>query len=161
MKEVFQGRVVDLKTSIFHVETMNAGVNCRQLPIGLYALIIGVLFYCFFRSTEYAYFLKLIGYGFCFNSFLPSPLDTICNSLPTFIPVFALSLITGSFIAQGHSNNIIPVTPGWFPDIVFLENTQNSFLQERFDYFDFLQIGLDSLAAYAVLIKKTADEAIS
>lgn len=161
MKEVFQGNVVDLKTSYFHVATMDAGVNCRQLPVGLYALSMGVLFYCFFRSAEHAYFLKLIGYGFCFNNFLPSPLDATYKSLPAFMPVFALSLIRANFNAQGNSTNTIPVTSGWFPVIFFPENTRSSFLQRRFDYFDFLSIGLGSLAAYAVLFKTTAGEAIS
>jgi hypothetical protein len=176
MKEVFQINNVELQTPLFHKWKMEERVNTRQLFIGFFILVLGVLFYYFFRSAEYTYFLKFLGNKNNLKDFLPPLFVTLGNSLPTFIHVFAFSLMTAGLVdsqkksylivclswfvidvffelGQCFANNIIPIIPGWFSDIIFLENTKDFFLHGKFDFIDLLSIALGSIAAYTLLIK--------
>ena len=160
---------------------MEEGVNILQLLIGLNVLVIGALFYYFFRSAEHTYFLKFLGINPHLKYFLPPVFVALGNSLPTFTHVLAFTLMTASFIAsqkkgyaivcliwfaidilfelgQGLDNMMIQIIPDWFSDFLFLENTRNYFLHGRFDYFDLLSIALGSLAAYFILIKTCEDK---
>jgi len=184
MKEVLQSNFVNVKAPLINEKQMEKVVNTRQLCIGLCALISGALFYYFFRSPEHTYFLKFIGNGFTRNDVLPPLPTTIFDCLPTIIHVFAFSILTASFITpqkrgyfivcfswfvidilfelgQGFADNIIPSIPGWFSNIIFLENTRSYFLHGRLDYFDLLSIGLGSLVAYIVLMKTAVGEVMS
>jgi hypothetical protein len=44
------------------------------------------------------------------------------------------------------------LVPDWFAEILFLENTENYFLQGTFDFFDMAAIAFGSIAAYFVLL---------
>ena len=181
MREVFQINNVDIKAPLFHGKKMEEGVNTRQLFIGLNVLVLGVLFYYFFRSAEHTYFLKFLGINPHLKYFLPPVFVTLGNSLPTFTHVIAFTLMTAGFIAsqkkgyaivcltwfaidilfelgQGLDNMMIQIIPDWFSDFLFLENARNYFLHGRFDYFDLLSIALGSLAAYFLLIITSKDE---
>ena len=160
---------------VFHRKQIVGGINTRQLFIGLYVLIFGVLFYYFFRSAEHTYFLKFFGNNPSLKSFLPPLFVSLGNSLPTFIHVLAFTLMTASIvvkrkrgyagvcftwftidalfeIGQGFDKIIIQIIPDWFSDILFLENTRNYFLYGRFDNLDFLSIVIGSLFSYFILI---------
>lgn len=185
MKEVCQVSSIGKKTLFFPISKMVEGINTRQLFVGLNVLILGALFYYFFRSSEHTYFLKLLGKNPQLKDILPPLLGKLGNSLPTFIHVFAFILMTAGVIGsnkkgyliitltwfaidvlfelgQGFGYLIIPIIPDWFSDILFLENARDYFLHGRFDYLDLLAIAVGSLVAYIVLIKTkiTGREAI-
>ena len=175
MKEVFQTNSVDLKAPPFHGKQMEEGVNTRQLFIGLNVLILGALFYYFFRSAEHTYFLKFLRINPHLKYFLPPMFVTLGNSLPTFTHVFAFTLMTAGLITnrekgytivcltwflidvlfelgQGLDNIIIQFIPDWFSNFLFLENTRSYFLHGQLDYLDIVSIAFGSLAAYIILI---------
>lgn len=176
MKEVFQTNNVDIKAPMSNGKQMVEGVNIQQLIIGFCVLLLGVLFYYLFRSAEHTYFLKFLGNNHHLKDFLHPLFAIIGNSLPTFIHVFAFTLMTASIvtkqksgyvtvclawfsvdvlfeIGQGLDEMIIQIIPDWFSNFLFLENTRSYFLKGRFDYFDLLSIALGSLIAYNVLLK--------
>ncbi|MFC1844112.1 hypothetical protein ACFLZ5_04920 [Thermodesulfobacteriota bacterium] len=175
MKEVFPVRSVDLKA------LKEGDVNARQLLIGLFVLIIGVLFYYLFRSAEHTYFLKFLSNNPYCKNFLSPGYILIGNSLPTFIHVVAFTLMTAGIIArqkrgyviaclfwfavdflfevgQGLDTIIIQIIPDWFSGFAFLENSKSYFLQGRFDSLDLFSIALGSLTAYIILIKTREDK---
>ena len=160
---------------------MNQGVNVRQVFIGFNVLILGALFYYFFRSAEHTYLLKFFGNTLQQKHILPPLFVTLGNSLPTFVHVIAFTLLTAGFVtnrkeryaivclswfvidvlfelAQGLDNFMIQFIPDWFSGVLFLENTRNYFLYGRFDYFDLLSIALGSLVAYILLVLTSKKE---
>ena len=181
MREGLKINSVDVKTPLFQSTKLKHGVNTRQLSIGFSILVLGALFYFFFRSAEHTYFLRFFGLNPYSITYLPSILIAIGNSLPTFIHVLAFSLITAGFVAtqkrgyafvclawfvidllfefaQAFGEVIILVVPDWFSNVLFLENTRNYFLHGRFDYLDLLSIALGSVAAYMFLIKTKGEQ---
>ena len=175
MREGFQINSVDVKNSLFKFAQLKHGVNTRQLYIGFSILVLGTLFYFFFRSAEHTYFLRFFGLNPYRIEYLPKILVSIGNSLPTFIHVFAFSLLSAGLIAtqkrgyalvclawfiidvlfeiaQVYGKVIIPAIPEWFSNFLFLENTKNYFLHGRFDYLDLFSISFGSLAAYFFLV---------
>jgi len=157
---------------------VKATINKLHLFVGFSFLFLGILYYYLFRPAEHTYFIQL----FSINPHLkktPSLLFfTLGQSLPTFIHVFAFSLLTAGLIAnrkkeywgiclfwfgvnvlfelgQKFHSNFIQFIPDWFSDIVFLENTKSYFLQGRFDYLDIFSIALGAFVAYVFLITTT------
>jgi hypothetical protein len=178
MREVFQISSLRIKTQQPQSRRMRAGVNIGQLLIGLSVLLFGMLFYYFSRSAEHTYFLKILSVNPQTHKFLSPVFVTLANSLPTFIHVFAFSLMMAAFVAsqkggyaivclawfiidvffelgQGFGDIIIPIIPGWFSNYLFLENAGDYFLHGRFDYLDLLSIALGALSAYMLLIITT------
>ena len=154
---------------------MEEGVNTRQLFIGLCILLLGGIFYYLFRSAEHTYFLKFLGNTPYLKDFQSPLILKLGNSLPTFIHVFAFTLMTAGFVAskkrdyiiiclfwfvidvffelaQGLGNIIILIIPDWFSNFLFLENTRSYFLHGQLDYLDIVSIALGSLVAYIILI---------
>ena len=154
---------------------MEAAINIRQIMIGVTALGLGILFYCFYRSPDHTYFLRFLGGNQHTQQLTPPVFAAFANSLPTFIHAFAFSLITAGLVArrqkgylavclawfaidvffeigQGVSGIIVPLIPDWFSGFVFLENMKDYFLHGHFDYLDILSIALGSAAAYSILI---------
>jgi len=175
MREGFQINSVNVKTPLFKSTQLKHGVNTSQLCIGFSILLVGTLFYFFFRSAEHTYFLRFFGLNVYRIEYLPKTLVSIENSLPTFIHVFAFSLLSAGLIAtrkrgcalvclawfiidvlfelaQAYGKVIIPAIPEWFSNFLFLENTKNYFLHRRFDYLDLFSIALGSLAACFFLV---------
>ena len=154
---------------------MQEKVNTRQLYIGFNILVLGAIFYYFFRPAEHTYFLKFFGSNPFLKDF-PSPFWALLgNCLPTFIHVFAFIMMTSALVAnrergyltvtlawfaidvlfeigQGFGSSVIQIIPDWFSDYFLLENIRSYFLKGRFDYLDLLSIALGSLAAYILLI---------
>lgn len=155
---------------------MREEVNKLQLFIGINILFLGVLFYYFFRGTEHTYFLKFLGTNHYYRDFGPGFLARVANSLPTFIHVFAFSLMTGSLatsqkrgyafvclfwftvnvlfeLGQKFDSWIVQFIPDWFSEIFILDTIKKYFLNGHFDYFDLLSIALGALGAYVFLLK--------
>jgi general stress protein CsbA len=155
---------------------MPEGFNTRQFFLGLNILILGGLYYFFFRTAEHTYFLKLFENTPQLKHNLPPLLVALENSLPTFIHVCAFTLMTAGLFAgeekgyvivslfwftidvlfelgQAFNNMMIQVIPEWFSDFFLLENIKNYFLHGRFDYLDLLSIAVGSVVAYMLLIK--------
>lgn len=164
---------------------MSEGINTRQFFLGLNILLLGALYYFFFRTAEHTYFLKFFENTPQLKHILPPLLVALGNSLPAFIHVFAFTLMTAGLIAsrekgyavvclfwftidvlfelgQGFNTMMIQVIPDWFSDFLFLENIKNYFLHGRFDSLDLLAIAVGSVVAYMLLIKTkiTGREAI-
>jgi general stress protein CsbA len=164
---------------------MPEGMNIRQFFVGLNILILGVLYYFFFRTAEHTYFLKFFENTPQLKHLLPPLLVALGNSLPTFIHVFAFTLMTAGLFAskekgyaivcffwftidtlfelgQGFNNMLNQVIPAWFSDFFLLEKIKNYFLHGRFDYLDLFSIAVGSVLAYMLLIKTkiTRSEAI-
>jgi len=176
MREGLQISNVDVRTPDFQdKERVKYGVNSRQLFIGFSILILGALFYFFFRSVKHTYFLKFLATSSHSNILLSPVLTILVNSLPTFVHVFAFILMTASIFArqkrdyvvvclawftidvlfelgQSLGNKIVTIIPDWFSGFMFLENTRDYFLHGRFDYLDLLSIALGSVVAYILLI---------
>jgi len=176
VREVFQIGSIAIKTPRSQRTRERSEINFLQLLIGFSLLVLGILFYCFFRSAEHTYFLKILAINLKGYTFLSPILATLANCLPTFIHVFAFILMTASLIAsqkrgyiivclawfavdfifelgQGFGNMIILFIPAWFSNFLFLENTRDYFLLGHFDYLDLLSIALGSVTAYMILIK--------
>lgn len=175
MKGVSQISRVAIRTPNSQGKTPGAGGNMRQLLTGLSVLLLGALFYYFFREAEHTYFLNFLAAKPHTHTFLSPVLVRLGNSLPTFIHVLAFSLMTAGLVArrkkgyaivclawfavdalfelaQGFGDTMIPIIPGWFSNVLFLENTRDYFLHGRFDYLDLVSIALGSAAAYILLI---------
>ena len=155
---------------------MKEAINKLHLLVGFTLLLLGILCYYFFRISEHTYFLQFLNIAPHLTISSSHLLKNISNSLPTFIHVFAFSLLTAGLIAsskkgyaaacllwfgfnvlfeigQKFDRWVIQIIPDWFSSIAFLENTESYFLKGRFDYLDLLSIALGSLAAYTLLIK--------
>ena len=153
---------------------MNETVNKLQLFTGLSILVMGFLFYYFFRNAESTYFIQFFRLTQPIKE-TPHLLQRFGYSLPTFIHVFAFSLLTAGImenskkgyaticllwfginvffeLGQKFDRWVIQFIPDWFSDIVLLENTKNYFLNGCFDYLDLLSITLGALLAYIFLI---------
>ena len=164
---------------------MPEGINIRQFFVGLNILIVGVLYYFFFRTAEHTYFLKFFENTPQLKHLLPPLLVALGNSLPTFIHVFAFTLMTAGLFAskekgyiivcffwftvdtlfelgQGYNNVMNQVIPACFSDFFLLEKSKNYFLHGRFDYLDLFSIAVGSVLAYMLLVKTkiTRSEAI-
>ena len=159
---------------------MNGAINRLQLFVGFNVLFLGVLFYYFFRASEHTYFIQFFELTPPLQE-TPFLFQKLGYSLPTFIHVFAFSLITAGLIAnrksgyattclfwlginvlfefgQKYDSWVVQFVPRWFSDIAFLQNTQIYFLKGRFDYFDLFSITLGALVAYLVLLKTSQGE---
>jgi len=175
VKESFQARSVALKNSLFLRETKEGEVNVLQVLTGLSVLILGVLFYYLFRSADQTYFFKFFSDSPNLKDSLSPGYILIGNSLPTFIHVIAFTVMTAGIITrqkrgyvnvclfwfavdclfevgQGLDTKIVEIIPGWFSDIIFLENIKSYFLQGSFDYLDIFSIALGSFVSYVFLI---------
>ena len=160
---------------------MREEVNKLQLFIGINILFLGVLFYYFFRGAEHTYFLKFLGTNQYYKEISSGLFFRIGSSFPTFIHVFAFSLMTASLVAS-HKRGYVAVClfwftvnvifelgqkfdswaiqfiPDWFSGVFILDTTKNYFLHGHFDYLDLLSITLGALAAFIFLLKTKKGE---
>lgn len=181
MREVFQNSSIAINTPRSQKRTVRTGVNFPQLLIGFSGLVLGILFYYFFRSAEHTYFLKILAINPQGHKFLSPILVALANSLPTFIHVFAFILMTASLIAgqkrgyiavclawfavdfifelgQGFGDMLISFIPDWFSNFLFFENTKDYLQHGRFDYLDLISIAIGALTAYLFLIRTTLEK---
>jgi hypothetical protein len=156
-------------------------VNKLQLFIGINILFLGVSFYYFFRGAEHTYFLKFLGTNQYYKEIGSGLFFRIGNTLPTFIHVFAFSLMTASLVTrqkrgyaavclfwfavnvmfelgQKFDSWVVQFIPDRFSDILILESIKKYFLIGRFDYLDLLSIAIGALAAFILLTKTNKRE---
>ena len=157
---------------------MKGAINKLHLFVGFNVLFLGVLYYFFFRTSDSTYFLQFSGIAPHLQETASGIFFTLGQSLPTFIHVFAFSLLTAALVASSKQNYaavclfwfginvlfefgqkfdgwVIQFIPDFFSDIAFLENTKNYFIKGRFDYVDLFSIILGALAAYIFLLTTT------
>jgi len=122
------------------------------------------------------YFISFIKQAHDSSSYgIPISPNAIWGALPSFLHVFAFSLIIGGLLAckkrgffvicsmwlfinilfelgQKHAIAASRIVPLWFSEVFILENTQNYFLKGTFDFCDILAGFFGALAAYCVLL---------
>ena len=150
-------------------------INKLQISIGFLTLFAGFLLYLFSRPSD-IYFVSFIkGDENLHYWALPFPAG-IGGALPSFIHVFAFSLLLGGLLAcrktgyliiccswlftnvlfelgQRHPISASQLIPKWFEGMFILQNMENCFLNGTFDFLDILASSVAALAAYWVLVK--------
>jgi hypothetical protein len=147
----------------------------QQILIGLAALLVGSLVYLVDRPPDQTYFVYNSSIDISLYNTLPNLFGIIGNSLPTFIHVFSLILITAGLISfqkkgyriiclswflvdcafelgQKYKSLPLKIIPDWFEGILFLENTRNYFIRGTFDPIDLAVIAFGTVIAYLVLL---------
>jgi hypothetical protein len=150
-------------------------INRVQIGIGFVTLVAGLLLYLLTRPSD-IYFVSFIkGVHDSHHWVLPFP-NGISGSLPSFLHVFAFSLLIGGILACGKRGYLIiccawfftnvlfelgqrypisacEVIPKWFEEICILQSVRNYFLNGTFDFFDLFASSVGAAAAYWVLVK--------
>lgn len=156
-------------------------INTRQLLIGVALLLLASLVYLVDRPPDQTYFVYSSPFNISLFKILPNLFSQIGNSLPSFIHVFSLILITAGLIScrkkdcliiclgwflidcafelgQEFNSLLLKIIPDWFPGIPFLENTENYFLYGTFDFIDLAAITIGTVIAYFVLLATNKSE---
>ena len=150
-------------------------INKLQISIGFLTLFAGLLLYLINRPSD-IYFVSFIKGAENLHCWaLPFPLG-IGGALPSFLHVFAFSLLLGGLLACRKTGYLIiccawllsnvlfefgqryPISfsgliPNWFERIFILESMRSYFLNGTFDFFDLLASSVGAVAAYWVLVK--------
>ena len=157
------------------LKTFGSIINTRQILIGVTVLLVGTLVYLVGRPPDQTYFVYSSPFNISLFKTLPNLFSHIGNSLPSFIHVFSLILITASLIScrkkgcliiclswflidcafelgQEFNSLLLKIIPNWFEGIPFLENTENYFLYGTFDFIDLIAIAIGTVIAYYVLL---------
>jgi len=155
------------------------GTNKTQVLIGCVALFGGFLFYLINRPPD-TYFVSFIRAPDASSYWDPSFFRAILEALPSFLHVFAFSLIIGGLLpcrktgyliiccawlftnvlfelGQRHGIAASQIIPPWFEGVFILENMQNYFLKGTFDLFDLLASLVGAAAAYCILTMTIQD----
>jgi len=150
-------------------------INRLQISIGFLSLFAGFLLYFFARPSDICFMSFIKGADSSQYWSLPfSP--GIGGALPSFLHVFAFSLLLGGFLACRKKGYLIiccawlftnllfelgqryPISaseliPKWFEGVFILQNMRNYFLKGTFDLFDLLASSVGAVAAYWVLAR--------
>ena len=169
-------KLIQFLTNNARKKKMLEGINIRQFSAGLIILILGAFYYFFFRTADHTYFLKFFANTPQLEHILPPLLVALGNSLPTFIHVFAFTLMTAGLFASNEKEygivcflwftidtlfelgqvlnyKMMQGIADRFSDLFLLEKIINYFLHGRFDYLDLLSIAVGSVFAYIILSK--------
>jgi hypothetical protein len=148
-------------------------IHWPQVLIGVLALVLGGVFYILARPPSQTYFVPAALSLFQGDA---SVFGALGYHLPTFLHVFAFSLITVGFLGSDlrgavqvcllwfsidalfeigqHpwvAGIIVPHVPDWFSAVPVLDNVAVYFERGSFDVFDLLSILLGAVAAYGVV----------
>lgn len=150
-------------------------INKLQISIGFLTLFAGLWLYLINRPSD-IYFVSIIkGAEHIHHLALPFPTG-IGGTLPSFLHVFAFSLLLGGLLAcrkigyliiccswlftnvlfelgQRHPISASQVIPECFEGMFILENMRDYFLNGTFDSFDLAASSVGALAAYWVLVR--------
>jgi hypothetical protein len=149
-------------------------INKPQVLIGCVALLAGLLLYLIDRPPD-TYFLSFVKALDTSSYGAPPFFRAIGGPLPSFLHVFAFSLLLGGLLAcrktgyliicsawlftnvlfelgQRHSISVSQLMPEWFEGVFILENMRGYFLNGTFDFFDLLASSAGAVAAYFILI---------
>ena len=153
--------------------------NAKQTDVTLIlisvaALFLGSLVYFTDRPPDHTYFISMIKIDLSLLPIPPNLFGPVGNSLPSFIHVFSLILMTAGLVSyqkracfiiclfwflvdclfelgQGFDILISNMIPDWFSGILFLEKTRGYFLNGTFDFIDLAAIASGAAAAYFVI----------
>jgi hypothetical protein len=148
--------------------------------IGLTALAAGFLLYLGNRPSD-TYFVSALGLDNSPHSWNQPFLRTVGGFLPSFLHVFAFSLLLGGLLGcrktgcliiccgwfftnvlfelgQRYASSVSKIVPEWFEGLFILENAKSFFLRGTFDPFDILASLVGAVAAYAVLVITMKDK---
>ena len=150
-------------------------INKVQISIGFITLFAGFLLYLINRPSD-IYFVSFIkgteNLHYWALPFAPG----IGGALPSFLHVFAFSLLLGGLLAcrktgyllicgawlstnvlfelgQRHPISFSGLIPDWFEGIFILENLRSYFLNGTFDFLDLLVSAVGAVAAFWVLVR--------
>jgi len=150
-------------------------INKLQISIGFLSLFAGLLLYLLTRPPD-IYFVSFIK-GADGSHYWPLPFSPVIGgALPSFLHVFAFSLLLGGLLACRKTGYLmiccawlftnvlfelgqrypIPASqaiPRWFEGMLILQNMRSYFLNGTFDFFDLLASSVGAVAAYWVLVK--------
>lgn len=149
-------------------------INKTQVLVGFSALFLGFLLYLLHRPPD-TYFLSFIKAHDASSYGISPPFNAISGALPSFLHVFAFSLMIGGLlscrkrgyliicfawlfinvlfeIGQRHPISASQVIPAWFEEVFILRNMQNYFQKGTFDFSDLLASFVGAAAAYCVLL---------
>ena len=169
----FLQRYLSSRRTLHEEPSRMRSFNKIQVLVGCSALFLGFLLYLLHRplDTYFVFFIKAhdaSSYGISPSS------NAMAGALPSFLHVFAFSLIIGGLlscrkrgyliicfawlfinvlfeIGQKHAVASSEMIPVWFGKVFVLENMQNYFLRGTFDFFDLLASFAGALAAYSIL----------
>jgi len=150
-------------------------INKLQVSIGFLTLFAGLLLYLLTRPPD-IYFVSFIK-GADGPHYWSLPFSSgIGGALPSFLHVFAFSLLLGGFLAcrkigyliiccawlftnllfelgQRYPISASELIPKWFEGMFVLQSVRNYFLKGAFDFFDLLASSIGAVAAYSVLVR--------
>ena len=158
-----------------YISELIKNIDLSLIFIGIAGLFFGILVYLIDRPPEQTYFISKIGVDISFYKNCPNLFGIISNCLPSFFHVFSFILITAGLISYGQKFYLIislswifidcifelgqkfkllalKLIPGWFENILFLENSANYFIKGTFDSLDLVAITLGGVMAYLFLI---------
>ncbi|MBN1227285.1 MAG: hypothetical protein JXA79_09855 [Deltaproteobacteria bacterium] len=158
--------------------------NKKTVLIGLISLIIGILFYVFFRPGLSTYFQREFMKIDILAHHFPTILGRVGGSFPEFIHPFAFSLISMGLISKGtksrllictvffsmnlffefgqkYSDFVVRFIPNSFNSLFIIENTKNYFVTGTFSVFDLAAIFLGSIMAFVIAEKISTKEETS
>jgi hypothetical protein len=144
-----------------------------KVVIGLVTLLIGIVIYPLIRPQKTIYFFNFLEIDF--PTGVTISLGVINDCFPTFIHTFSFCLIIagisecskkrypaitiGCFFAnffvellQKYDDFIVEITPNWFDQVPFLENTKNYFIYGTFDVFDVFSIAIGASMGFLMLM---------
>ena len=150
-------------------------INKLQISIGFLVLFAGFLLYLLTRPSDIYLVSFIKGAENSHYWALPFPTG-IGGALPSFLHVFAFSLLLGGLLAcrkrgyliiccawlftnllfelgQRYPISASQVIPKWFDGMFILQNMRDYFLNGTFDFFDLLASSVGAVAAYWVLVR--------
>ena len=150
-------------------------INKLQISIGFLTLFAGLLLYLSNRPLD-TYFVSFLKAGENLSHSALSFPTRIGGALPSFLHVFAFSLLLGGLLACEKKGYLIiccawlftnvlfelgqrypllssQVIPKWFEGMFILENMRGYFLNGTFDSFDILASCVGAVTAYCVLVR--------
>ena len=150
-------------------------INKLQISIGCLTLFAGLLLYLFSRPSD-VYFVSFIK-GVEDSHYWALSFPTgIGGALPSFLHVFAFSLLLGGLwacrktgyliiccawlftnvlfeLGQRHPISFSELIPNWFEGIFILENLRSYFLNGTFDFLDLVASSVGAFVAFRVLVR--------
>ena len=155
-------------------------INRLQILIGVAGLILGSLVYLIDRPADQTYFVSFSKINISLHNTVPNLFGVIGNTLPDFLHVFSLILITAGLfslkrrgyliiclswffvdsafeLCQKYNSLPLRIIPDWFEGIPFLENTRNYFQTGTFDMVDLVAIAVGTAVAYLVIMLTIPD----
>ena len=150
-------------------------INIPQILIGLSVLSLGVLLYLIDRPSNQTYFIHKYCPNLSLYNIVPNLFGIFGNSLPTLIHVFSFILITAGLInchkkgclfictcwfltdifleiGQKFKTVSISISPDWFLNFPFLENSRAYFVSGVFDFNDLTAITIGAVSAFFVVL---------